>query len=221
MNPNKLLACLVALIAIRSLPLSAAEVSDARTWTDVQGRTIEARLINADATAGTIKIERADGAHFTLPVSRLSAQDQVFVREWTARQAPAPAAPAASAASAPSLQELTQANWDWLARCGSIQPAVYKQISPEDLGALINRRLQNSPAPTGKGAITRARIDTESGGDEISIEVRTIVSLSTFLRDLARQNNLVLRIDSEGNLVIQRQPSKKSDTIEFLGVSSS
>ncbi len=218
MNPKKLLACLVALIAIRSLPLSAAEVSDARTWTDVQGRTIEARLINADATAGTIEIERADGAHFTLPVSRLSAQDQVFVREWAARQTPAPAA---SAATAPSLQELTQANWDWLARCGSIQPAVYKRISPEDLGALINRRLQNSPAPAGKGAITRARIDIESGGDEISIEVRTIVSLSTFLRDLARQNNLVLQVDSGGNLVIQRQPSKKSDIIEFLGVSSS
>lgn len=52
----------------------------ARTWTEAaSGRKIEAEFVSADATSVTI-VTRT-GGRFTLPLSRLSAEDQAFVQE--------------------------------------------------------------------------------------------------------------------------------------------
>ncbi len=80
-----------------------------RTWTDVQGRTINARLLHTDASKTSIEIERADGVRFTLPVARLSFADQQFVQNWVPEpESPAAATPAESPSNV--LTELSAAN---------------------------------------------------------------------------------------------------------------
>jgi len=55
---------------------------DARTWTDVQGRKIEADLVSSTDTDVTLKL--ASGKDATLPLSKLSAEDQTFIKESAA-----------------------------------------------------------------------------------------------------------------------------------------
>ncbi|MCC5844457.1 MAG: hypothetical protein JJU05_09415 [Verrucomicrobia bacterium] len=58
---------------------SPAAPQSLRVWTDVNGRTIEARMISA--TADQVTIQRADGAQFTIPLATLSPADQQWVRD--------------------------------------------------------------------------------------------------------------------------------------------
>lgn len=54
-----------------------APCSVARTWTDAQGRTVEADFVRA--TADSVTIRRDDGRLFDFPLDRLSAADRDFV----------------------------------------------------------------------------------------------------------------------------------------------
>lgn len=71
---------LILLVAILfSLPLSA----DARIWTDKTGRfRIEADYISNDGTS--VRIEKPDGEIITVPIARLSLEDQAFVAKQNA-----------------------------------------------------------------------------------------------------------------------------------------
>ena len=67
-------ALALAALAVSTPALQAAP----RTWTDLDGRTVEADLIRTDATA--IVIRRAsDGREFTLARDRLSPADLAFL----------------------------------------------------------------------------------------------------------------------------------------------
>ncbi|MFM2169639.1 MAG: hypothetical protein RIS79_4010 [Verrucomicrobiota bacterium] len=66
----------------------------ARTFTDNAGRKVEAELVAVEND--TIRIRRADGQVFTLPLATLSAADQTFAAQWKAK-APAPAVPSKDA----------------------------------------------------------------------------------------------------------------------------
>lgn len=59
--------------------LLCAGVCQARTWTDVQGRTIEAEIVSADDT--NVTVDRG-GKEVRLALARLSEADQAFVSEW-------------------------------------------------------------------------------------------------------------------------------------------
>ncbi|MBK8037618.1 MAG: hypothetical protein IPK22_10835 [Verrucomicrobiaceae bacterium] len=77
----------------------------ARTFTDNAGRKVEAELVAVEND--TIRIRRADGQVFTLPLATLSAADQTFVQQWKAKApmaAPAGAKPAAAAKDAEAEQ---------------------------------------------------------------------------------------------------------------------
>ena len=86
------------------LPLHSAPSSALRTKTDIDGRSIEACILTIEASKTTIQIERGDGAHFSLPLARLSPADQRYVKTW------------AATAVDPVLRELSPENWSWLAR---------------------------------------------------------------------------------------------------------
>jgi hypothetical protein len=49
-----------------------------RTWTDVQGRKLEARLLKIDGD--NVQLEKADGKPFSVPRDRLSQEDQDYVK---------------------------------------------------------------------------------------------------------------------------------------------
>jgi hypothetical protein len=58
----------------------------ARTWTEAgTGKKIEAELVSADSAAVRVKV--AGGRTYDLPLARLSAEDQAFVREQLAGKA--------------------------------------------------------------------------------------------------------------------------------------
>ncbi|HEY1122370.1 MAG TPA: SHD1 domain-containing protein, partial [Haloferula sp.] len=66
---------------------------DARTWTDIQGRKIEAEYVSSTDTDVTLKL--ASGKDATLPLTKLSAEDQAFIKDAAAgggdKAAPKPA----------------------------------------------------------------------------------------------------------------------------------
>ncbi|MFH1499049.1 MAG: hypothetical protein ABII82_14625 [Verrucomicrobiota bacterium] len=89
--PRRLPLCLRRLVCgllLTALPLLAND-SDWRTFTDTQGRSIRAQLI--DATDDEVTIKREDGRTFTLKVDQLSAADQKVIREFAKRPRPIPA----------------------------------------------------------------------------------------------------------------------------------
>lgn len=55
-------------------------VGGARTWTDLEGRTIEATYISANSTKVTIRRE-SDGRKFSLLISKLSKEDQQYIEK--------------------------------------------------------------------------------------------------------------------------------------------
>lgn len=59
-----------------------------RAWTDVEGRRIEARWIATEGEA--VRIRRADGQEFSVPLGRLSEADRAYAREQAERGAEAP-----------------------------------------------------------------------------------------------------------------------------------
>lgn len=82
------IAC--ALVAAWAFPCTATAVEyPERTWTNDQGKTIEARMLRA---SGTTAILRQDGENIRAPIDRLSEADQAWIeqtkelgkyRDWT------------------------------------------------------------------------------------------------------------------------------------------
>ncbi|HYF37391.1 MAG TPA: serine hydrolase domain-containing protein [Prosthecobacter sp.] len=62
------------------LAIGSAHVAAARTWTEAgSGKQIEAEFVSSDGVSATIGV--AGGRRFTLPLARLSPEDQAFVRQ--------------------------------------------------------------------------------------------------------------------------------------------
>lgn len=70
-----------------SLLLGLTQISSARTFTDVQGRKLEAEIVSVEANS--VRIRRADGQVFSLPLSTLSAEDNAYIQKWKAAAPPA------------------------------------------------------------------------------------------------------------------------------------
>jgi Peptidase_C39 like family len=62
-----------------ALGVSHAESAELRTFTNAQGKAIEARLISS--SGGQATIEMADGRRFTLPLTALSVADQDYIKK--------------------------------------------------------------------------------------------------------------------------------------------
>ena len=187
-----------------------------RIWTDVQGRTIEARLLQADLNKNTIEIERADGGIFTLPIARLSQGDQLFIHNWQPKEN---SKTSAVPNSAESLTELSPAQWEWLTQAGIITARKYVNCPAEQLVTLLNIRLTGAHSSNAKEAIKGVRFKADDDITEINAEFRNTVSFSTFLKELAEQNSLQLRVDDNGFLVLQRAPTSATKLdLKFLGM---
>ncbi|WP_309399018.1 C39 family peptidase [Cerasicoccus maritimus] len=67
--------------------ISLAPPLQARTFTDTQGRTMEAEIVSYDS-GDSVTIKRSDGLEFSLPLNKLSAADQDYIRQWKTPEAP-------------------------------------------------------------------------------------------------------------------------------------
>lgn len=70
-----LLGGVAIVLAWSCLPLMA----EPRTWTSNDGRKIQAELVAYDAAGKTVKIKLTTGTEATLPLDRLSAEDQAWI----------------------------------------------------------------------------------------------------------------------------------------------
>ena len=68
--------------------------AEERAWTSTDGRTLEAEFVSATVTHVTVR-RKADGRRFTLPLDKISAEDQAWVTEKVAAmKGPEPKEPA-------------------------------------------------------------------------------------------------------------------------------
>ncbi|WP_395750636.1 SHD1 domain-containing protein [Prosthecobacter sp.] len=97
----KLLPNLGISIVLMSSTLQAQTAAPAmHTWTSTDGRKIEAAFVALEAEG--VKIRMANGSTFSVPLSRLSAEDQAFAKSQGAAGADAQAAAVGSGAPAVS-----------------------------------------------------------------------------------------------------------------------
>lgn len=75
------------LTAILLFAFATATASLARTWTNDQGRTIEAELVRMEAGEPIVK---KGGQEIKLTLAKLSPADQAFVNQWQEQQASKP-----------------------------------------------------------------------------------------------------------------------------------
>ena len=138
-----------ALLLLFAVTLSAGEM---RTWTNLEGRTIQAELLDTDGEMITLKIEGKGDAPYKLPLSSLSVADGEYAREWKAEQdaitdTPAPSTQPLMTTPGPlifasDLAE-TDAEWraakgDWKAADGALSGT---ELAADDHGAVMKRAL--------------------------------------------------------------------------------
>lgn len=84
----------LALFALLPLCGLAQAPSAVRTWTSTDGKKIEATFLGSDAAG--VKIRLANGTVFTVPLNRLSAEDQDYITQQSKPTASEPGGPASA-----------------------------------------------------------------------------------------------------------------------------
>jgi len=112
--------------------LGLTDVAHARLWTSNDGKTLEAEWVSA--AQGQVTLRRPDGQVFTLPLSRLSAADQT----WVKQQATAPPAAAAVKPIEGPFGQLITGSWA-LSEHDGLKFALYggKSLSAENKYPLV------------------------------------------------------------------------------------
>lgn len=211
MKPLKRLACLVTLSLIAGLTLSADEPNAYRQWTDPSGRTLTARFVES-VGAETIKIERQDGQMFTVPLKSFSAADQAYVKSLRA------SAKTPKATLPPGLKTADPALWSLLAASGTQPETTYSNTGLDLVLETLNRRFSVDAVKSPAGQPLQVRTEPASLGARIKLSgAMPRMTLATFMKEIARTNNLVVATDAKGMVVlVDKTPGAD---LEFLGVS--
>lgn len=210
MKPYKLLACLVTLQFTCGLTLQAADTHDFRQWTDANGRTINARLVEAIGTE-SVKIERHDGLSFTVSLKAFSPADQAYVKSLRA-------APPTSKFTLPAgLKAADPALWTLLAASGTQPETTYSNTSLDLVLETLNRRLSVDAIKSPAGQPLHVRTEPANLASRVKLSgAMPRMTLATFMKEIARANNLAVATDSKGMVVlVDKTPGAD---LEFLGV---
>lgn len=73
-----------ALLLFFTIALPCSAVAELRSWTNAEGKTIEADLVSLEGEDITLKME--NGRTYTFPLESLSAADQEFAKAWQAEK---------------------------------------------------------------------------------------------------------------------------------------
>jgi len=212
MKPLKLLACLVTLQLTCSLTLKAADTHDFRQWTDANGRTITARLVETTGP-DSVKIERQDGLAFTVPLKTFSAADQAYVKALAAAKAAQPKLQ-------PGLKLPDAALWTLLETGGSQPASTYSNTSLDLVLENINQRFTVRDIKTSAGKPLQVRTEPSTLASRITLSGdMPRMSMGAFVKELARANNLLIASDPAGMVVLldKTLPEEKPQE-NFLGV---
>lgn len=213
MNTSKLLS-LVAPLLLGAATLFGNETSTFRNWTDLHGRSLQARML-APPVDGTLKIERADGKVFDLRVERLSTADQDYLRSL----APQPET-GDTVEAGDSLRPLTEKYWEMVAQLLSLTPRTYTDSPAEEVVDTLNKRLASSDFRLPDGRPVTIRLEGEAAEARINTEIRYVVNLATFLQGLAKSSQLELRLDANQQLVLLASSTANSgkEKVKLFGL---
>lgn len=205
MKPLKRLACLVTLQLTCGLPLKAAETHDFRQWTDTNGRTINARLIETIDT-DSVKIERQDGRVFTVPLNTFSAADQAYVQSLADLTA--------------GLKPADDTLWALLETGGDQPASTYGNTALDLILETINRRFTARDVKMPSGQPLQIRTEPVDLAARIKITGDLPrMSMVTFMKEIARTNDLIVATDPTGMIVLaQKARTHDGSDLEFLGV---
>ncbi len=127
------------LFVLSFLPYAWAQDPAPRAWTDVQGRTIQAVLL--EATAEHVRVRTGDGREFTIPLERLSAEDQAFARAAAASR-PIAVRPWPETVSVPnSAVEITIVEEDDSAKRFVYHSADFEFIAQDKLAGTVMKEI--------------------------------------------------------------------------------
>ncbi len=101
----------LALALLGPLPVSLGDAAALRTWTDINGRTLDGTLVQA--LPDTIKVKTKTGAVVSLPIISLSKEDQDFLKDPQSAPPKAPASTTAPPQPKPVAAATTQAGSKW------------------------------------------------------------------------------------------------------------
>lgn len=107
-RPSRIILAMCCMIA--HFKLAVAVDATPRPWKDMQGRIIQATFVSSNADSVTLKL--ADGKEHQLPLARLCAEDQAFVKSLAA-PAPSTAQGATPAVTASSLTRVPVEKRTW------------------------------------------------------------------------------------------------------------
>eukprot|EP01031_Cornospumella_fuschlensis_P012379 gene12379-15130_t len=83
--------------------------AEAHIWTNLEGQKLEAEMVGMDVSSKSVRLKRADGQVFAIPISRLSAEDVSYAAtQWRTMQSQggAPMPPAAASSGTLNLSQL-------------------------------------------------------------------------------------------------------------------
>lgn len=120
-----------------------------RTWTDREGRTVDAELVRADTHSVVIR-RLADGREFTFPLERLSAADRDFVSQHLVHTPPDPVASGAPGTT-PATPSAASAPWVDALNTTLGLPLFSDAQLWDDAPAELARRLQLTPESSTPG----------------------------------------------------------------------
>lgn len=229
MKPFKLFACLVTLQFTSGLTLQAAAPQEFRKWTDTNGRTISARLVEL-ADASSVKIERADGQVFVVPLKTFSTADQAYVAAFregklqpAAAEAPAIVKADVGTPDGAELAEATASTWALLNAGGSLPGASYDKTTLEEILGDLNRRFAAKAVKTAMGRPLQIRTEPSDLATRVQIAGDMPgMSLAAFLKEVAKLNDLVVKTDAAGMVVLVDKPlpPSKKPVSSYFGVAT-
>lgn len=204
MKSIKLLAGLVTLQLFGGLPLALAGTKELRVWTDLSGRQITARLVEA-VVPDSVRIEREDGQAFTVPLSRFSQPDRDYVKAATAPSDPA------------KMAEADAEDWKRLRLAGSHPASAYADTALTDIIAEINQRLRLKKVTSEQGEVISIRTEPAELADQLKISGQmSSMDTGDFLKRIAYNYNLAIKVDSLGAMVLVDKNASRPTS--FLGM---
>ncbi|HTJ78412.1 MAG TPA: hypothetical protein VL357_05400 [Rariglobus sp.] len=218
MKPIKLLACLVTLQLTSSLTLQAADPQDFRKWTDTNGRTITAKLIDAP-DASSVKIQREDGRTFVVSLKTFSSVDQAYVK--ASLDGESDVAPAQESAAAYALDEVKPVTWALLNSAGSQPGTLYSNTQLDRILDALNRRITAKEIKTAAGLPLKVRTEPADLAERVKLTGELPdMATAAFVKKIAEINDLEVKTDSEGMLVIvdKSQPVPVMGKGNYFGV---
>lgn len=191
MKPIKLLACLVALQTVGCLHLKAFDKQDFRDWTDLQGRKISARLLEL-VESHSIRIERNDGAVFVVALKNFCEADRLYVSELKTGES-----------GQAALKDVDPDTWSLLKQARSQPASTYTDTPLSEIIESINRRLIEEKLLKSNGQPLQIRGEPAELAKDLKI-TGSLPSMSTadFLKRLTYNNNLVVKMDAAGGVVL-------------------